>query len=183
MKILLSGVKEHRREFHFTEPVRLEDLGDRAGEGEVELRVSVEPAGQRWTVRGELEGRFPFRCDRCDRPFTGRLTGDFQLLVLAAATAELDPEASEEVVVLPPGSQELDLREAVLEALWLDLPIQLSCETAGGGPCPGPPGETAAGSEAAAEGDPRWGPLAELKRRLEAEREGAAGSGDDTGKD
>lgn len=181
MKILLSGVKDRRKEFHFTEPVRLEDLGDRAGEGEVELRVSVDPAGQRWTVRGEVEARFPFRCDRCDRPFTGRLTGDFQLQVLAAATADLDPEVSEEVVVLPPGSQELDLREVVLEAIWLDLPIQLSCEAAGAGPCPGPPGERPVGAEA--EGDPRWGPLAELKRRLEAEREGAAGSGDDTGKD
>lgn len=181
MKILLSGVKEHRKEFHFSERVRLEDLGDRAGEGDVDLQVSVDPAGQRWTVRGEVEARFPFRCDRCDRPFTGRLTGDFQLLVLAAATGDLDSEASEEIVVLPPGSQELDLREPVLEALWLDLPIQLSCETAGSGPCPGPPGAAAAGAEE--ERDPRWGPLAELKRRLEAEREGAAGSGDDTGKD
>jgi len=183
VRILLSGIREHREEFRFTAPLCLEDLGDRAGEGEAELRVTVDPAGQRWTVRGEVEARFPFRCDRCDRPFTGRLTGDFQLLVLAAATPDLDPEESDEVVVLPAGSQELDLTGPLREALWLDLPIQLSCEAAGAGPCPGPPGAATGEGRADEERDPRWGPLAELKRRLEAEREGEALPGDDTGKD
>lgn len=183
MKIQLGGIKERRVQLHARESVRLTDLADRAGEGEAELWVTVDPAGQRWSVSGRVEAQFPFRCDRCNRPFTGRLAGEFRLLVLAAAMGGLDAELAEtedELVLLPAGSQEVDLTAPVLEALWLDLPIQLSCDAAGGDPCPGPPAEPRGDEE---EADPRWGPLAELKRRLEAEGEGPAGAGGASGKD
>ncbi len=183
MKILLSGIRDRREDFNFRSPVRLESMGDRAGEGEAELWVSVDPAEQRWTVNGRVEARFPFRCDRCNRPFAGRLAGEFRLVVLAAAPGDLDAEAAEDLIVLPPGSQELDLTAPVLEALWLDLPIQLSCEAAGAGACPGPPGGRVDVEDEQVEPDPRWGPLAELKRRLETEGEGPAGEGGDSGKD
>jgi uncharacterized metal-binding protein YceD (DUF177 family) len=143
----------------------------------------VDPAGQRWTVSGRVEARFPFRCDRCNRPFTGQLAGEFRLLVLAASAGGLDDEGAEDILVLPPGSQEVDLTAPVLEALWLDLPIQLSCAEAGAGPCPGPPGGPLDAEPAQEEPDPRWGPLAELRRRLEAEGKGPTGEGGASGKD
>ncbi len=183
MKILLNSVREQREDFHLRSAVRLEGMGDRIGEGEAELWVTVDPAGQRWTVSGRVEAQFPFRCDRCNRPFSGRLAGEFRLVALAAAAGGLDAEATEsadDLLLLPAGSQELDLTAPVLEALWLDLPIQLSCEAAGMGACPGPPGALAIEQD---EPDPRWGPLAELKRRLEREGKGPAGEGGDTGKD
>jgi uncharacterized metal-binding protein YceD (DUF177 family) len=183
MKILLSDIREQREDFHFRTSVRLDGMGDRAGEGEAELWVTVDPAGQRWTVSGRVEAQFPFRCDRCNRPFAGRLAGEFRLLVLAAAgggIAAETAETAEDLVVLPAGSQELELMAPMLEALWLDLPIQLSCAAAGTGPCPGP---AFAQPIAQDEPDPRWGPLAELKRRLEAGGKGPAGEGGDSGKD
>jgi uncharacterized metal-binding protein YceD (DUF177 family) len=183
MKLLLSDIREQRQDFHFRSAVRLDGMEDRAGEGEAALWVTVDPAGQRWSVSGRVEAQFPFRCDRCNRPFTGRLQGEFRLLVLAAAVDGIDAETAADIVVLPPGSQELDLTAPVLEALWLELPIQLSCATAGGEPCPGPALGAATGPAAPAGPDPRWGPLAELKRRLEAEGKGPAGEGGDSGKD
>ena len=172
MKILLSSVKEQSRDFVLTGPVRLKELEDagRAEPGEARLEVRVDPAGERWYVSAEVEASFPFRCDRCGRPFAGALTGSFQLLVLATSPGDLEPDDEDTVVVLPPGSQELDLTAAAMEALWLDLPIQLSCEDGDAGPCPGPDGpEEAAAGEGEAAMDPRWGPLAALKQRLEAQ--------------
>jgi len=180
MKLLLNDIREQRKDFHFRSAVRLEGMGDRAGEGEAELWVTVDSAGQRWSVSGRVEAQFPFRCDRCNRPFAGRLAGEFRLLVLAAAVGGIDAETADDIVLLPAGSQELDLTAPLLEALWLDLPIQLSCASAGAGPCPGAP---AAESIAQDEPDPRWGPLAELKRRLETEGKGPTGEGGDSGKD
>lgn len=172
MKILLSSVKEQSRDFVLTEPVRLEDLeaAGRAEPGVARLEVRVDPAGERWYVSADVEASFAFRCDRCGRPYSGRLSGSFQRLVLATSPGDLAQDEEDAVLVLPPGSQELDLTAAVIEALWLDLPIRLSCEDGDAGPCPGPESLAEnAGGEGDAAIDPRWGPLAALKRRLEAQ--------------
>lgn len=167
MKILLSSVKDRRKAFTFEAPFRLEGLEERAEPGHVRIEVDVDPVDDRWHVNATLRGFFPFRCDRCMNPFTGELSGEFGLVVLSHAVGGLEPDTDDALVLLPAGSQELDLSDKIQEALWLDLPIRLSCEAATGKSCPGAVGSKAAAS-AESPVDPRWGPLAELKKQLEA---------------
>jgi uncharacterized protein len=173
MKILLSTVKEQSREFHLESPLVLESLKGRAGPGTVSLDVRVQPAGERWYLAGTVSARFPFVCDRCGEGYDGELEGDLTLVVLAKATPGLDPEESEEIVVLPPGSQEIDLADKVREALLLDLPIRLLCREDCRGLCPSCGANLNAGDcgcDAAA--DPRWSALRDLKKMMAADAEG-----------
>lgn len=188
MKILLSSVKESRKTFRLESPLRLEGLEERAEEGRVEVTVVVDPVGDRWVLEAEVGGIFPFRCDRCGRRFDGELEGDFRLIVLAKAVSGIEPGEDEAVVLLPSGSQEIDLREQVVEALWLDLPIQLGCESAGGETCPGYPDSEKPEEEQAMEADepaidPRWGPLARLKQQMEAAPESGDSAEDEQRED
>ncbi len=173
MKILLSSVKESRKTFRLESPLRLDGLEERAEEGQVAVTVVVDPVGDRWVLEAEVRGTFPFRCDRCRRLFDGELEGDFRLIVLAKAVSGIEPGDDAAVVLLPAGSQELDIREQVIEALWLDLPIQLGCDAEGDETCPGHgesevPEENQAKEAAETAIDPRWGPLANLKQQMEA---------------
>ncbi|MBN2171495.1 MAG: DUF177 domain-containing protein [Candidatus Krumholzibacteriota bacterium] len=178
MKIHLLQVKDSSRDFHLEADIELPGLADRVGTGHVTADVRVNPSGERWYVNAAVEGSFPFTCDRCGASFSGRLAGDFMLVVLAKAGGDLDPEDSEEVVLLPSGVQEIDIGEQVRETLLLALPMRLLCREDCRGLCPG------CGANLNEEpcvchredADPRWGSLQELKRKLEtAEAAPAAG--------
>lgn len=178
LKILLSSIREECRTLDLVAPLRLVGLEERAEEGRVEARIEVDHAGDRWRLDASLRGVFPFRCDRCRREFEGELDGEFRLLVLSRMVAGLENEEDDEVLLLPAGVGEVDLDSKIQEALWLDMPMTLSCDEAGDGSCPGPerPEKSAADGEedeqdsAAEEAaiDPRWGPLAEMKKQMEA---------------
>jgi len=178
MKILLSSVKESSREYRLRAKMSLGGLEGRAESGEVLALVNVRPAGERWYLQGQVEGSFPFRCDRCRSPFDGKLTGEFTMIVLAKLQGDLDPEDSEEVLVLASGSQEVDLSEKVREALILDLPIRLLCDEGCKGLCPqcGANRNLEECRCEPAEADPRWSALRNLKKLMESEGEaGEAG--------
>lgn len=170
MKILLSSVRDARKVFRDSLALQLEGLEDRVKAGQVEVEVTVDPAGDRWHLVATLRGVFPFRCDRCRRRYAGELKGEFSLVVLARPVSGFDPAEDETVVQLPSGSQELDLSRQINEALWLDLPMVLDCAEATGEACPaaGRMEEQAVAASDEPAMDPRWGPLAELKKRLES---------------
>ncbi len=178
MKILLSSIREERKILELEAPLRLAGLEDRADEGKLDATVTVDQAGDRWRIEASLRGVFPFRCDRCRRSFEGELTGEFQLLVLSRMAGRLDPDEDDAVILLPAGVAELDLDEQIQEALWLDIPMTLSCDGSEGMSCPGPrraeavtegnEGEDETETADEAEIDPRWGPLAEMKKQMEA---------------
>ncbi len=178
MKILLSSIREECKILELEASLRLDGLEGRAEEGRVEASIEVDHAGDRWRLEAKLRGILPFRCDRCRRAYEGELKGEFRLLVLSRMAGGLEPDEDDAVVLLPAGVGELDLDSKIQEALWLDMPMTLSCENAGDGGCPGPERV----EELAGEGevddkdpvadvaavDPRWGPLAELKKQMEA---------------
>jgi uncharacterized metal-binding protein YceD (DUF177 family) len=178
MKILLSSVREECKTLELEAPLRLDGLEGRAEEGRIEATVEVDHAGDRWRLDVGLRGVFPFRCDRCSRAYDGELTGEFRLLVLSRMASGLEPDEDDAVVLLPAGVGELDLDSKIQEALWLDMPMTLSCEAAGDGDCPGPERDDEVAAEDAGDKkdqatdevaiDPRWGPLAELKKQMEA---------------
>jgi len=178
MKLHLQQVKDSSRDFHLEADMELSGLEGRVGPGRVAVDVRVNPSGERWYVIAEVEGDFPFTCDRCGATYPGRLVGDFMLVVLAKAGGDLGPEDSDEVVLLPSGVQEIDISGQVREALLLALPMRLLCREDCRGLCPECGADLNEGPcdcrrEAA---DPRWGPLQELKRKLEtAEADTAAG--------
>ena len=135
MKILLSSVKESSKEFLLEAAMNLGGMEGRAKPGQARARLRVTPASDRWYISGPVEGSFPFTCDRCGAAFDGALSGEIGVVVLARQVGDLSPEDSDEVLVLPSGSQEIDLSDAIHEALLLDLPIQLLCREDCAGLC------------------------------------------------
>jgi len=170
MKIHLTDVREKSRDFRLEETLALEGFEDRVGMGTVRVQVHVNPAGERWYLSARVEGDFPFLCDRCQAEYVDRLEGEFSLVVLSKAVRGLDQDENDEVVMLPADRAELDISEQVRECMILALPMQFLCDEncAGLDPETGTDLNVESGQEEAV--DPRWGPLLELKAKMESER-------------
>jgi len=168
MKIQIRDVRERSRDFRLEGTLALEGFDNRVGRGRILARVHVNPVGERWYLSARVEGRFPFTCDRCGRPYEDELEGEFSLVVLGRAVRGLDESESEDVVLLPADNPELDLSEQVRECMLLELPIRFLCREN----CPGlelEPENEADEADERKEADPRWGPLLDLKAKLESE--------------
>ena len=166
VKILLTDIRDSSRDVRLSGRLSLPGQDDRMGEGEVEARVHVNPAGERWYLQGSVRGEFPLVCDRCRKTFTASLEGDFTLIVLSRAVRGLEEDENAEVLLLPSYSNELDLSDAVREAMLLALPMQFLCGEDCEGLDPGT-GEKRETEEAPEAVDPRWAPLLDLKDKLE----------------
>jgi len=168
MKLHLTDVRERSRDFRLEGTLVLEGFEDRVGPGEVRVDVHVNPAGERWYLSARAEGEFPFTCDRCQRQYRDKLMGDFALVILSKTVRGLDEADSDEVILLPTDSVELDLSDQVRECLILAMPMQFLCreDCAGLDPVSGEDLNLSPGVTKAV--DPRWGPLLELKAKMES---------------
>ncbi|MDP6669537.1 MAG: DUF177 domain-containing protein [Candidatus Krumholzibacteria bacterium] len=175
MKILLSEIRDESREFRRESSLILEGLEERIGEVQIQARILVEPAGDRWNVRAELGAEYPMRCDRCSGQFQDRLETEFQRTVLRKEVEGL--EEGEDVIILPYESQEVDLLAPLREALLLALPLQLLCRDDCAGLCPHCGQDLNQGSCDCEKdpGDSRWGPLLELKKQMEQDKNPGSG--------
>jgi uncharacterized protein len=139
---------------------------DAAGEEEphaLHVVCDVEQLGLRVHVRGQVRGRAQSTCHRCLGRFERPLDASFDLVLQKGGAAD----ESEDLVAIPEAAAEYDLVPHVREAVILEEPMRLLCRPDCRGLClrcgadlnQGPCGCTTAG-------DPRWAPLAALRRRL-----------------
>ena len=177
MKILLSHAKESSRDFQLEAPVRLEELEGRGEAGRVRAEIHVTPIGERWSVTGKVEARFPFLCDLCGDPFRDVIEGEFNLMVMTRGMRGVNAEeqdgmedADEDLLFLQTGSQEIDLTQKVQEILLLNLPIQLRCHDECAGLCPNCGANRNRGPCRCEEQavDPRWSALQDLKKMMDS---------------
>jgi uncharacterized protein len=171
MKIQLTDVRDKSRDFRLDGKLVLEGFDDRVGEGEVCAFIHVNPAGERWYLGAEVEGTFPFRCDRCGKAYDSFLVGEFSLVVLSKAVRGLDEDENEDVIMLSADRAELDLSLQIRESMLLALPMQFLCKE----DCAGLDSKSGSNlneepSEEATV-DPRWGPLMDLKEKMETEED------------
>ncbi len=99
---------------------------------------TVEKSGERVSVRGTVTTRAHLECVRCLREF--ELTLDAPLVVYAERTGSTSREEQDELerddYMLFHDGRRLDLREAVREAMLLELPITPHCREDCPGLCP-----------------------------------------------
>ncbi|MBC8367634.1 DUF177 domain-containing protein [bacterium] len=175
MKIQLTDVRDKSRDFRLDGKLVLEGFNDRVGEGEVCAYVHVNPAGERWYIGAEVEGSFSFHCDRCGKAYDDFLDGEFSLVVLSKAVRGLDEDESEDVILLSADKAELDLSAQIRESMLLALPMQFLCQE----DCAGLDSQSGAdlNEETSVEAtvDPRWGPLMDLKEKMELEEDSGSG--------
>lgn len=132
-------------------------------DGPVSVDLDVQQAGEDVVVRGNVRGTAALSCRRCLTPVTQELDED---LIFLYRTGIADVEAqAEEVYVLPPRGQELDLSEAVREHVLLAVPQFVSCDEACRGFCPrcGTNLNTTSCDCVAEDEDPRWAALRRLR--------------------
>lgn len=169
MKIHLTDVREQSRDFRLEGTLVLEGFEDRVGPGQVIVQAHVNPAGERWYLSAQVEGEFPFTCDRCGAEYLDWVEGEFTLVILSKAVRGLDEDENEEVILLPADSPELDISRQVREAMLLALPMQFLCreDCAGLDPVSGADLNRESAKEQKV--DPRWGPLLDLKEKMESD--------------
>ncbi|MBL0172417.1 MAG: DUF177 domain-containing protein [Gemmatimonadaceae bacterium] len=103
------------------------------GEGvQVQGRLSAAGHG-RFFFSGTLAGAAASTCRRCLIEVQLRVSEDLQLLF---AEASLDEGEEDDVVPIPPGSRELDMRPAVREEWLLAVPAFALCRDDCKGICP-----------------------------------------------
>lgn len=99
---------------------------------------TVEKSGERVSVRGTVTTRAHLECVRCLREFD--LPVDAPLVVYAERTGSTSPDEQEALerddFMLFHDGRRLDLREAVREAMLLELPISPHCREDCPGLCP-----------------------------------------------
>lgn len=143
------------------DPVWEADDARPLGEG-VHVLGRLSGAGHgRFYFTGSLAGQVHSECRRCLAEFELGVSGDVQLLF---AEAGLDDAEEDDVVPIPPGARELDLRPALREEWLLAVPAFALCREDCKGLCPtcGTDRNTGA-CDCAAASDPRWAGLRDLR--------------------
>lgn len=114
----------------------------------------------RYYFSGAFEGTAAAECRRCLGPATVQVAEELHLVFAQAGTAEADED---DVVRIPAGARELDLRPAVREEWLVALPAYALCRDGCRGLCPqcGADRNTEA-CACAPVTDPRWAALGDV---------------------
>jgi uncharacterized protein len=131
------------------------------GEG-VHVQGRLSGAGHgRFYFTGTLDGTVHTECRRCLAEVDVGVSSEVQLLF---AEAGLDDAEEDDVVPIPPGARELDLRPALREEWLLAVPAFALCRDDCKGLCPtcGIDRNTGA-CECATASDPRWAGLRDVR--------------------
>jgi uncharacterized protein len=129
------------------------------------VRVSGQVAGAgdgRYYWRGEVSTAVRSQCRRCLAPVEVTVAAPVEALFTDDELAD-DPSAR----VIERQATVLDLSDTVREELILSVPEYVLCRDDCRGLCPGCGQDLNVGScSCQPSGDPRWGPLERLRRRL-----------------
>lgn len=139
---------------------------DAAGE-EVEQRLHVrctlEGAGERVRVTGEIQGRAQSHCHRCLTDFARPVEARFALLLQRGGESDAD-----DVLVVAEAADEVDVGDFVREAVILEEPIRALCRTDCRGLCPQCGQDlNVASCDCVPPPDPRWDALKRLAQEGE----------------
>lgn len=130
---------------------------------EVDLRAQEVTSGE-VVVRGRVRGVLGQECRRCLDPVRTEIDEEITL-VYAPRDLMAQEEEDEEVRLLPPGAQELDLGDAIREELILSLDPYAVCDPECRGLCPrcGVNLNQETCECVSEERDPRWDVLRSIK--------------------
>jgi uncharacterized protein len=169
VKIDLSKIEGEPAEFAETFSIEEDRLDPSrvAGAMEVRLRGTVRPVGDHYLVDGRTDASGNLSCARCLEPVAWRSESTFNVELVLAEVAPMDPEivlneADLDLVYLE--SPLLDLEELAIEQVELELPIRLLCSEDCAGLCPrcGANRNDEGACSCEPETDPRWAALEDL---------------------
>jgi uncharacterized protein len=144
-----------------TDPVWEADDARPLGDG-VFVRGRLSAAGHgRFYLSGVLDGAAKGECRRCLTEVQLAVSEEVQLLF---AEAGLDEAEEDDVILIPPGARELDVRPAIREEWLLAVPAFALCKDDCKGLCPvcGTDRNTGA-CDCASATDPRWAGLRNVR--------------------
>jgi uncharacterized protein len=132
--------------------------------GDVTAKVVIEKSSRQILLRADIAANALFQCDRCLEDFRKEITPALQTLYVWNAD-EQHISGEEEVRVLPPDANMIDISTDVREIVLLAVPLKLLCKEECAGLCQrcGKNLNLAANGEcdcAPNEIDPRWNKLA-----------------------
>lgn len=129
------------------------------------VRATLEKTSRQLFLTAEFETAGTFTCDRCLEVFTKPLAGRYQLVYVSDERAQAGIE-DEEVQLIAPDANTIDLTEDVRQFILLALPQKMLCKEDCGGLCPvcGINRNHAPCECEVAETDPRWDGLKKLLR-------------------
>ena len=139
---------------------------DAAGEEEeqrLHVRCTLEGAGERVRVTGEIRGVAQSHCHRCLADFERPIEARFTVLLQRGGESDAD-----DVLVITESADEVDVGDFVREAVILEEPIRVLCRADCRGLCPQCGQDlNVASCDCVPPPDPRWDAL----KRLAQERE------------
>ncbi|MFC1683245.1 DUF177 domain-containing protein [Candidatus Zixiibacteriota bacterium] len=141
------GFDEER--FHFTRPIS--------------ARFTLQKVGQQIVCRGQVSSTVELECSRCLEPLEQDISEEMTLLFSFLA-AEPGDAADEELKIIPPGADQVDVTEEVRQTLLLAMPTKPLCNIQCQGLCPrcGADRNREGCNCPRPDGDPRWKNLQKL---------------------
>ena len=130
------------------------------------VKASIEKSTRQMFLQVKLATEGSFLCDRCLEGFLQNLTGRYSIVYLINGHAGTNLEKKEEVQVLSPDTNYVDLDEDVRQVLTLAVPQKLLCKDDCAGLCP-TCGKNKNNSRCYCESektDPRWEGLQKIFR-------------------
>jgi uncharacterized protein len=103
------------------------------------VKITIEKAGDKYILDGELEGNILARCDRCLESYSHDIKTSFHLFMALQnpETDEAEVELLEdEIEVDFIDGEEIDLNNIVREQIYLSLPMKSLCSERCLGLCP-----------------------------------------------
>ncbi|MBT6144552.1 MAG: DUF177 domain-containing protein [Gemmatimonadetes bacterium] len=168
--IVLDEVDEGVTERHF--PVKSGDIDFKDGflrfEEPFVVDVKIGRTLQTFSVKGTISGVASGDCSRCLVATKTEIETDFRLYIQRreAEADELEAVADEdEILVIDPGVREVDLTEALNNAVALEIPQRIHCRQDCRGLCGTCGADLNKGECGCSQGqtDPRWDALSKLK--------------------
>lgn len=170
MKIQLANLPQGHSDIVRDVPAERFNLGEwLLARGPVHVELDADRRGEQITFNGEVRVEGDAECARCLASFVVALESEVLLLADRRGSDEPVDEAAleEEGSVLYHDGLELDLTEALREAIILEVPVVHVCRPDCRGLCPQCGQDLNAGpcSCTPASGDSRWGALKGLKSK------------------
>jgi len=134
----------------------------------LQVELDIHRSIETFTVDGRVQGVIRGECCRCLTPVELSLEAPLRLLFQRKQASDEELEAvaeDEEVEILDPGAQDLDLVDRLRNAVLIELPVRAYCKEDCKGLCPRCGHDLNKGPCSCSEEamDPRWEALRQIK--------------------
>jgi len=121
--IPFSGLKDGRHEYHFVIDQHFFECFEYSEiqTGDIELDFALDKQSSILTLEFDFQGSAQVVCDCCATSFNLPLQGKKQLYVKFDSTTNVE---SDEVIVIPESSYEIDISHFIYEFITLALPVK-----------------------------------------------------------